>query len=110
MWTYIKKLRTGGYKTVMYEVDLHGKIAFPFSSLLMAMISVPFSIHKVRSGGAAKGFALAILIAFVYWTLMSVGASLGRSGAIPPLAAAWFANILFGIAAVIVLFRMQRSA
>jgi lipopolysaccharide export system permease protein len=110
MWAYIKKLRTGGYKTVMYEVDLHGKIAFPFSSLLMAMISVPFSIHKVRSGGAAKGFALAILIAFVYWTLMSVGASLGHSGAIPPLAAAWFANILFGIAAVIVLFRMQRSA
>jgi lipopolysaccharide export system permease protein len=110
MWNYIKRLRTGGYKAVMYEVDLHNKIAFPFASLLMAMISIPFSIHGVRSGGAAKGFAFAILIAFVYWTLMSVGASLGRSGAIPPLAAAWFANMLFGIAAVIVLFRMQRSA
>ncbi len=110
MWDYIKRLRTGGYKAVMYEVDLHGKIAFPLASLLMVMISVPFSFHKVRGGGAAKGFAFAIFIAFVYWTLMSVGASLGRSGAIPPVAAAWFANALFGVAAIIVLLRMQRSA
>ena len=110
LWEYIKRLKTGGYKAAEYEVDLYNKIAFPLSSLLMVMISVPFSIHKVRSGGAGKGFAFAILIAFVYWTLMSVGTSLGRSGAIPPVAAAWFANLLFGITAVVVLLRMQKSA
>jgi lipopolysaccharide export system permease protein len=110
LWSYVRRLKTSGYKAIAYEVDLYGKIAFPLSSLLMVLISIPFSIHKVRSGGAAKGFAFAILIAFVYWMLMSVGTSLGHSGAVPPALAAWFANIFFGAVALIVLLGMQRTA
>ncbi len=109
LWEYIKRLRTGGYKSVTYEVDLYNKISFPLSSLLMVVISIPFSFHKVRSGGAAKGFAFALVIAFAYWTLLSVGTSLGHSGFLAPMAAAWFANCTFGVAAIIVLFRMQRA-
>src|SRR5512144_2221000 len=110
MWDYVRRIKSSGYKAGMYEVQLYQKIAYPLSSLLMVLISIPFSIHKVRSGGAAKGFAFAVMIAFFYWTLMSVGDSLGRSGAIPAAVAAWFANIIFGIAGIIVLFRMQRAA
>jgi lipopolysaccharide export system permease protein len=110
LWDYVKRLKTSGYKAITYEVDLYSKIAFPLSSVLMVLISIPFSIHKVRSGSASKGFAFAIFIAFVYWTLMSIGQSLGRSGAVPPLIAAWFANIFFGITALIVLARIQKSA
>ncbi len=109
LWDYVKRLKTSGYKATAYEVDLYNKIAFPLSSVLMVLISIPFSIHKVRSGSASKGFAFAIFIAFVYWTLMSIGQSLGRSGVIPPLVAAWFANIFFGIVTIIVLVRIQRT-
>jgi lipopolysaccharide export system permease protein len=109
MWNYVKRLKTSGYNAAMYEVDLYNKIAFPFSSLLMVLIAVPFSVSKVRSGGAGKSFAFAVMIAFFYWMLMSVGSSLGRSGVIPPPLAAWFANIFFGIAAFAVLLRMQRT-
>ncbi|HTG01673.1 MAG TPA: LPS export ABC transporter permease LptG [Nitrospirota bacterium] len=109
LWDYVKRLKSSGYNAVQYEVDLHTKIAFPVSSLLMVLISVPFSIHKVRGGGAGKGFAIAVAIAFFYWLLMSVGESLGRSGAIPPSLAAWFANIFFGVIAAVVVVRMQRT-
>ena len=109
MWDYVKRLKTSGYKATQYEVDLHSKLAFPLASLLMVMIAVPFSIHKVRGGGAAKGFAFAVMIAFFYWTLASVGASLGHSGVIPPEIAAWFANIFFATVSIIVLIRMQRT-
>ncbi len=109
MWNYVKRLKTSGYNASQYEVELHNKIAFPLSSLLMILISVPFAIHKVRSGGAGKGFAIAVAIAFFYWLLMSVGSSLGRSGVVPPFIAAWFANILFGVTAIIVLMRIQRT-
>jgi len=109
LWNYVKRLKTSGYQTVRYEVDLHSKLAFPLASLLMVLISIPFSIHKVRSGGAAKGFALAVVIALFYWTLASVGASLGSSGVLPPAVAAWFANLFFAGASVIVLARMQRT-
>ncbi len=109
MWDYVNRLKSSGYKAVNYEVDLHSKLAYPLSSLLMVMISIPFSIHKVRAGGTGKGIAFAVLIAFFYWTLASVGASLGRSGAIPPAASAWFANAFFAITSALVLFRMQRA-
>jgi lipopolysaccharide export system permease protein len=109
LWEYVKRIKTSGYKAAKYEVDLHSKLAFPLASLLMVLISIPFSIHKVRGGGAAKGFAIAVMIALCYWTLASVGASLGTSGVLPPAAAAWLANLLFAGAAVIVLVRMQRT-
>ncbi len=110
LWDYVKRLKASGYKAASYEVDLYNKIAFPFSSLLVVMLSIPFSIQKVRSGGSGKGIAIAVVIAFFYWTLMSVGGSLGRSGMLPPMAAAWFANIIFGAAAIIVLVRIQKTA
>jgi len=109
LWDYVKRLKNSGYKAIRYEVELHGKLAFPLSSLLMVMIAAPLSIHKVRSGGAAKGFAFAVFIAFIYWTLMSVGTALGRSGALPPVEAAWLANIIFAVTSLIALYRSQRS-
>jgi len=109
MWDYVKRLKSSGYKAATYEVDLHTKLAYPLASLLMVMISIPFGVLKVRSGGTGKGIALAIAIAFFYWLLMSVGASLGHSGTLPPAISAWFANIFFAISSAIVLFRMQRS-
>jgi lipopolysaccharide export system permease protein len=110
MWEYVNRIKLSGYKAVKYEVDLHGKLAYPLASLLMVLISIPFGIHKVRSGGPGKGIAIAVAIAVVYWVLASVGASLGRSGVLPPAVSAWFANILFMLASAVVLFRMQRSA
>ena len=109
LWDYVKRLKSSGYKAASYEVDLYNKIAFPFSSLLVVMLSIPFSIHSSRSGGAGKGIAIAVVIAFFYWTLMSVGGSLGRSGMLHPMFAAWFANIIFGAAAIVVLVRIQRT-
>ena len=109
MWDYVKRIKLSGYKAVKYEVDLHGKLAYPLASLLMIMISIPFGVHKMRSGGPGKGIALAVAIAVVYWVLTSVGASLGHSGALPPAVSAWFANILFTVTSAVVLFRMQRS-
>lgn len=109
LWDYVKRLKSSGYEAAKYEVDLQGKLAFPLASLLVVLISVPFSFHKVRSGGAAKGFAIAILIAFTYLTLMGIGQSLGNSGNLSPAFAAWLANIIFAVASIFILVRMQKT-
>jgi lipopolysaccharide export system permease protein len=109
LWDYVNRLKSSGYNAVPYEVDLHSKLSFPLASFILVMISIPFSINKVRSGGAAKGFAFAVMIAFVYLTLMSVGASFGNSGALPPVIAAWMANILFAVSSLFVLIKMQKT-
>jgi lipopolysaccharide export system permease protein len=110
LWDYVHRLKMSGYKAAKHEVELHSKLAFPLSSLLMVLIATPLSLQKVRSGGFGKGIALAVLIAFIYWALLSIGSALGRSGVLPPFEAAWLANVLFAAASVYILFRMQRSA
>ena len=109
LWDYVKRLKMSGYNNPKYEVDLYVKLAFPLSSLLMAMIATPLSLQRVRSGGAGWSIAFAVLIAFAYWALMSTGTALGRSGVLPPLIAAWVANILFAGASAYALTRMHRE-
>ena len=108
LWDYVRRLKSSGYKAVRYEVDLHTKVAYPFASLLMVLIATPFSLRQARSGGAARGIALALLITAIYWALSSGGRALGLSGAIRPLEAAWLANVVFAIIAMLAIYRMQQ--
>jgi len=108
LWDYVRRLKSSGYKAVRYEVDLHEKVSFPFASLLMVLIATPFSLQQVRSGGAARGIALALLITAVYWALASGGRALGLSSVLSPVQAAWLANVVFAIIALTAIYRMQR--
>jgi lipopolysaccharide export system permease protein len=104
---YIRKLQTEGYDATRYIVDLHGKIAFPLVSIILAVIGVSFSLRSERSGGVAQGIGAGLVIGFSYWLVYAFGMSLGRSGTLPPIVAAWFANILFCTASAILVPRVK---
>jgi lipopolysaccharide export system permease protein len=104
---YIGKLQSEGYDTTRYLVDLHGKIAFPLVSIILAVIGISFSLRSERSGGIAQGISVGLIIGFSYWLVFAFGMSLGRSGTISPPIAAWFGNILFGAASVFLLYRIK---
>lgn len=101
---YIKKLREEGYRPTRYLVDWHDKLAFPLVCLIMAALGAPFAIKtSPRSGGVALGLALTIAIAFSYWIVRTLFIALGHGGYLPPVVAAWAANVIFGLAAAIML-------
>lgn len=104
---YIRKLRQEGYDATRYETDLHGKIAFVFVSLILALIGVAFPMRSERSGGIAQGIGIGVIIGFSYWIVFAFSLSLGRSGTLPPLAAAWAANVILGIVAVVMFRRVN---
>ena len=104
---YIRKLQSEGYDATRYIVDLHGKIAFPLVSILLAIIGVSFSLRSERSGGLAQGIGAGLVIGFSYWLVYAFGMSLGRSGALPPFIAAWFANMLFAVASLFLIRRVK---
>ncbi|OHE24471.1 MAG: LPS export ABC transporter permease LptG [Syntrophobacterales bacterium RBG_19FT_COMBO_59_10] len=104
---YINKLRAEGYDATRYAVDLHGKVAFPLVGILLAVIGISFSLRSERSGGVAWGIGAGLVIGFSYWLVYAFGMSLGRSGALPPLIAAWLGNILFGAASVWMVLRIR---
>lgn len=83
-----------GLPTTGARVDYWAKLARPALSLIMVLLAVPFAV-RVRRGGIAVGFGMAIVIGVVYVLLFYGGLGLGHLGIAPPLLAAWTANALF---------------
>ena len=104
---FTKKIGSEGYDTVQYRTDMHGKIAFPLVSVILAILGVSFSLKSERSGGISQSIGLGIIIGFSYWIVFAFAISLGRAGTIPPVMAAWAANVLFGVAATIMFMRVK---
>ncbi len=103
---YVRDLRASGYDVREDEVALHRKIAFPFVTLVMTLIGVPFAVTTGRRG-ALYGVGVGIVLALVYWTMISVFAAFGAGGAMPPALAAWAPNLIFGACAVYLLLTVR---
>ncbi len=103
---YIRELRASGYNVLDHEVGLHRKIAFPFVTLVMTLIAVPFAVTTGRRG-AMYGIGVGIVLALVYWTMISVFAAFGQGGMITPALAAWAPNLVFGAAAAYLLLTVR---
>ncbi|MGE5198996.1 MAG: LPS export ABC transporter permease LptG, partial [Rhodospirillaceae bacterium] len=103
---YIVELRASGINVTDYEVELHRKVSFPWVTLIMTLIALPFAVTTGRRG-AMYGIGLGIVLALVYWVAMSVFGAVGASGVIHPLLAAWAPNILFAAAAAYLLLTVR---
>ena len=92
---YIAKSKKEGYDSSRYRVDLHAKVAFPVVCILMCMIGTGIAIRGKSREGLPVSIAYGIGIAFLYWIVYSSCLSLGRSDMLPPIVAAWTANLIF---------------
>jgi LPS export ABC transporter permease LptG/LPS export ABC transporter permease LptF len=95
---YIVRLRTGGFDVSEQQVALERKISFPFVTLVMTLLAVPFAVTTGRRG-AMYGIGVGIVLAIVYWVAISVFAALGTGGLVAPMLAAWAPNLLFAAGA-----------
>lgn len=103
---YVDELRRSGYDVLGYEVSLQRKIAFPFVTIVMTLIAIPFGVTTGRRG-ATYGIGIGIVLALVYWTAISVFAAVGTAGLLHPALAAWAPNILFGTVALYLLLTVR---
>lgn len=104
---YVREIKSEGYNASGYLTDLHGKLAFPLVNIIMAVIGISFAMHWEKRGGKAQGIAAGVVIGLSYWLVFAFAVSLGHAETLPPLLAAWAANILFGLAAGIMFFRIR---
>jgi LPS export ABC transporter permease LptG/LPS export ABC transporter permease LptF len=99
---YITRLRASGFDVIEQQVALERKISFPFVTLIMTLIAVPFAV-TTGSHGALYGVGVGIVLAISYWVAASVFAALGSGGLLAPPLAAWAPNLLFGAGAAYLL-------
>jgi lipopolysaccharide export LptBFGC system permease protein LptF len=103
---YIAQLQSSGTYAARYMVSLQRKIAFPFVTVIMTMIAVPFAVATGRRG-ALYGIGVGIVLAIVYYVALSVFGALGEGGVLGPVLAAWAPNILFGAVALYMLLTVR---
>ncbi len=96
---YIDTIRKSGYAAEELSVKLYEKTSWPFISVVMALIALPFAFRAGKRG-ALYGVGIALVVGIVYWMIFAVFTKFGEVGNLPPVLSAWSANVLFAIAAV----------
>ena len=95
---YTAQLRASGFDVSGQLVALERKISFPFVTIVMTLIAVPFAVTTGRRG-SMYGIGVGIVLAITYWVAISIFAALGAGGLVAPALAAWAPNLLFGAGA-----------
>ena len=103
---YTEQLAQSGFDVVRQRVALYRKVSFPFVTLVMTLIAVPFAVTIGRSGAMA-GIGVGIGIALAYWTTILFFAAMGSGGLLAPMLAAWAPNLLFGAGAAYLLLTVR---
>ncbi len=103
---YVAQVRSRGDDATSGLVSLQRKLSFPFVALVMTLIAVPFAVTTGRRG-ALYGVGIGIMLAIVYWLMLSVLGAVGAGGLLSPVLAAWTPNILFAAAAVYLLLTVR---
>jgi LPS export ABC transporter permease LptG/LPS export ABC transporter permease LptF len=91
---YIAQLRAAGFEIRKYLVELYSKLSFPLVNLVMVLVAIPFALQSPR-GGRLFGIGLAIAIMAGYLVVHFAALALARADLLPPLIAAWTANVIF---------------
>lgn len=92
-----------------YRVEWHKRFAMPAVCLALILLGPPLGIQARRSG-RMTGFAISLVIIFIYYLLITIGEALGDKGKIPPFLAMWGPNFILGILGVYVLISTAREA
>ncbi len=95
LWRSIDRLRAEGFSPTNQRVDLQFKFSFALLPLIMVVVGLPLGFWKEKGGSVTLGLALGLALSFVYLIAMELARSLGYSGFLPPLMAAWLPNLLF---------------
>jgi len=96
---HINDLARSGFDVLDLRIDLHRKIAFPATCVVMMIVGLPFAF-SVGKRGALYGVTIGIAIGLFYWGLLGLFEQMGRYEVLPPLLAAWGPNLMFGAGGV----------
>jgi lipopolysaccharide export system permease protein len=81
------------------KVELHRRVATPFTVLLLTLIGAVIAGRRTR-GGSGLHMAIGIIIAAVFIVSDKFSTTFSIKGDLPPLLAAWLPNIFFSFVAI----------
>ncbi len=103
---YVARLGASGFNVTEERVNLQRRLAFPLVTVVMTLLAIPFGVTIGRKG-ALYGIGLATILAGSYFLVMTFFVAFGSAGLLPPMLAAWGANILFAAGATYMMLTVR---
>lgn len=95
LFAYSKRLKEAGIRNTKLVIDIHSRLSYPLINLIMVVAGISLAARERIKGGlvtAATGIAIGLL----YWLGFTASLSMGYTGILPPVLAAWLVPMLFG--------------
>ena len=108
LYFYVEHLRENKQKTTRYEIALWSKLAYPFATLVMIMLALPFAYYQGRSGGVSGKVFAGIMLGLVFHLLNRLFAHMGLLNDWPPVFSAVFPILVFLGAAMAMMWWVER--
>lgn len=101
----IKRSGAGGIE--IPQVQFYGRLAYPFSIIVVMIVGFSFASVR-RRGGKGAYLAAGLTISFLYLAFMKIIEPFGYYGAIPPILAATLPHIFFFLVGIFLLIQARK--
>lgn len=108
LYQYIRLLSENQQRTDRQEIALWQKLIYPFATLIMMGLALPFAYLQVRAGGVGLKLFAGVILGVLFHFLNHVGTTLGILQAWTPFLSAAIPSILFLLAAIGMMWWVER--
>lgn len=108
LYQYSRHLSENRQKTGRYDIALWKKLIYPFASLVMMALALPFAYIHVRAGGVGLKVFLGIMLGIVFHMLNSLFSHIGQLQGWQPLLSAALPSAAFVGAAATMMWWVER--
>lgn len=105
---YTRHLTENRQKTERYEIAIWKKLIYPLAALVMVALALPFGYSHNRMGGVSLKIFAGVMIGILFHMLNGLFSSLGVINSWPPFASATAPSALFLVAAMGMLWWVER--
>ncbi|MBI5443662.1 MAG: LptF/LptG family permease, partial [Deltaproteobacteria bacterium] len=95
---FIRVRRKAGANVSAISTGLYQKSSITLAPLLLTLVGLPFAFRYGKRGAVA-GIGIALLLGLAYLVLGAALITGGETGSLPPILAAWGANLFFSLGA-----------
>ena len=103
---YVEALQRSGNDANKLVVERALKVAIPATCFIIALFGAPLAVTSPRAG-AAVGIAISLGTTVLFLLLTQIMKAVGAGGVVDPLVAAWIPNVVFLLAALLLLGRVR---
>jgi lipopolysaccharide export system permease protein len=89
-----------------FEVEIHKKFAISFACIVFVLLGAPLALRFPR-GGVGLVIGVSLVVFALYYVGLIAGESLADRNILRPSLAMWAANVVFGVAGLVLLSRME---